>query len=278
MKLIYENDRGKVVMHGGGDGTFNIIEIRGLSLPDSDVNSVYYPNVAGCKVESITPLERSITVSADARDKTGSQISRAINVFSKAGTITIVSGGKIRKISARCVSFEPNKRRGIYVPFAVQFVADDPYFTDVYETKTAVRKREKVLVSPFVLPCAVSIRKVEADIINHGDSEVEPVFEITSTSGAVCPYGIVIRNESKNEEIKINTDVSAGEVITVDVKNRKITSNTRGNLISCLDNETSISRFSFDTGISTTKVIAQDIEGEIYVTCTFNNRYIYAVV
>jgi len=42
MKFIYENDRGKVVMYGGNGDGFNIIEIRGLSLPENDIDSIYY--------------------------------------------------------------------------------------------------------------------------------------------------------------------------------------------------------------------------------------------
>ena len=37
MKLVYENERGKVVMKGGGSDTFNITQIKGISLPENDV-------------------------------------------------------------------------------------------------------------------------------------------------------------------------------------------------------------------------------------------------
>ncbi len=276
MKLTYENDRGKIVMRGGGADVFNIIEIRGLSLPENDINSVYYPNRAGCVVESMTPQERAITISGDARDATGNNILRAMNIFSKAGTITISSGGRTRKILARCISFEPNKRRGNYVPFAVQFMAENPYFSDVYETKVAVNKREKLLATQFVLPCALSLRKTEALLINKGDAPVEPVFILSSLDGAVCPCGIVIENLSNGQKIKLNTDIQPGEKITVDIKNRRIISDLRKNLISCLDDETSISDFCLDLGVSTVRISASDMEGRLYAECIFNNNYICA--
>ncbi len=278
MRLIYENERGKVVMHGGGGDGFNIIEVRGLSFPDSDVDSVYYPNVAGCSVEGVTHMERTITVSGDVYDKTNNKIVRAMKVFSKDGIITISSGGKTRKISARCISFEPNKRKGMYTPFTAQFVADNPYFTDMYETCVNINKREAKLSSPFVPPFTASTRKTEADIVNQGDSSIEPVFLISSFNGAVCPKGIIIKNLQNGNEIKLVTDIKAGEIITVDIKNCKITSNQRGNIISCIDNETSISRFSVDIGISTVKITAEDIDGAITADCRFNNKYIYAVI
>lgn len=276
MKLTYENERGKVSMYGGGGSIFNIIEIRGLSMPENDIDSVYYPNVAGCVVEKSTPQERAITISADARDITGKNILRAMNIFAKPGTITIASGGRTRKISARCLSFETNKRKGIYVPFVLQFMADNPYFQDAQNTKTVINKRENLLATSFILPCAVSVRKIEAMLINKGDVPIEPVFNITSLNGAVCPDGIVIENLDTGAKIKLNTNIYAKETIEVDVKNRHITSSVRGNIISCLDEETSISAFFLDLGVSNIKISAQDIEGDMYAECTFNNNYICA--
>ncbi len=276
MKLTYENERGKIVMCGGGADVFNIIEIRGISIPENDIDSVYYPNVAGCVVVSSTPQERVITISADAKDKTGKNISYAMSVFSKPGTITIVSNGKSRKISARCISFEQNKRKGIYVPFVLQLMAEDPYFTDIYDTELVVNEREKKLSSQFVLPCVLSLRKAEVMIINKGDVSIEPIITLTSRTGAVCPKGILIKNLDNESLIKINTDISAGEEIVVDIKNRRVMSSLHGNYISRLDDETSISDFIVDLGISTLRITADDIEGEFFAECTFNNRYISA--
>lgn len=276
MKLTYENERGKIVMYGGGEGIFNIIEIRGLSLPENDIDSVYYPNVAGCVVQSSTPQERAITISADARDAAGTNVLRAMNIFSKPGTITIASGGRTRKISARCLNVETNKRKGIYVPFVLQLMADNPYFQDVHDTKTVINKREKLLATSFLLPCAMSVRKTEAMLVNKGDVPIEPVFNISSLNGAVCPDGIVIENLDSGVKIKLNTDIGAKETIEVDVKNRRILSSERGNIISCLDEETSISAFFLDLGVSTVRISAQDIEGDMYAGCTFNNNYICA--
>lgn len=278
MKLTYENKRGKVVMYGGGGDGFNIIEIRGLSLPENDMETVYYPYVAGRKVESVTPLERIITLSGDILDKTNKKLERAINVFSHPGTIIINSNGKVRKISARCISFEPNRRRGNFVPFAAQFVADDPYFTDVNETRVYLFKQEKKLGTQFIPPCMISSRKTEADIINCGDGAIEPVFEISSLQGVVCPNGITVRNRQNGNEIKLMCDIEKNEVITIDVKMRKITSNKRGNLISFMTDETSISRFLVDNDISTLEVVADDMKGNLYAVCRYENRYLYALI
>ncbi|MBO5733811.1 MAG: phage tail family protein [Clostridia bacterium] len=278
MKLIYENERGKIVMNGGGSKGFNITQIRGISLPECDVEAVRYPYMAGQVVTRVTPMERTITISADVRDDNKKELSRAMNVFSAPGTISITSCGKTKKINVRCVNFEPNKSKGAYIPFTVQFCADCPYFEDIYDTAVYIAKREGKLASAFVLGCVFSVRVLKNLVINYGDVSVEPVFEISSVDGAVCPQGICIKNNKNGNEILLNTDVLAGETITVDIKNRKIKSNKRGNLISCLAQDTAISRFSIDVGVSEIEILTPEISGKLSVKCRYNNSYMSAVV
>lgn len=278
MKLVYENERGKVVLKGGGRGGFNITQIKGISLPENDVRTIRYPNVAGQTVTSATPMERFITISADVRDEQKKYIAHAMRVFSVPGTIYITSFGKTKKIKGRCVSFEPNKSKGAYIPFTVQLCADNPYFEDIYETKTQICIRNELLKSPFVLSTRFSERLLKNNVINHGDIAVEPVFEITSLEGMVCPEGIKIKNLTNGNEITINTDIEPGEVITVDMKRRKITSNTRGNIIACVAEHNSLAQFLVDVGVSEIEISATGATGEIIAVCRHNNNYISAVV
>ena len=278
MKLVYENKRGKVVMNGGGRGGFNITQIKGLSLPENDVSTVRYPNMPGQIVTRLTPMERIVTISADVRDENKRELSRAMGVFSAPGTLYITSRGKTKKIEARCVSFETNKSMGAYTPFTVQFCADQPFFEDLYETVTPISNRRGILTSPFVLGCVFSERTLKNMVINRGDAKTQPVFEISSTAGAVCPYGIYIKNLNNSDEITLNTDVLAGEVITVDIKNRKITSNQRGNIISCLAEYTSLADFSIEPEIVVCEISAKEISGEITAVCKHNNLYASVVV
>ncbi len=278
MKLVYENKRGRIVMYGGGADGFNITQIRGISLPESDVSTIRYPNVAGQTVTRSTPMERMITVSADIKDENRKQITRAMGIFSYPGVIYITAYGKTKKINARCVSFEVNKNQGAYVPFVVQFCADNPYFEDIYECKTPIYNRVGKLHSTFVLGCVFSERMLNNNVINRGDTDIEPVFEISSESGASCPEGITIKNATNGNTITLNTDILIGEKITVDVKNRKITSNIRGNMIFCLSEETALTNFVMPVGISAIEVLAPDLDGKLNIWCLHNNNYISVVV
>lgn len=278
MRLVYENERGKIVMHGGGGQNWNITRIAGVSLPEFDVNSVRYPYMPGQVVTRANVMERYITVSGDVRDENRKHISRAVNVFSVPGILYVESFGKTKKINVRCVSFEPNQNKGAYIPFTVQFCADNPYFEELYETKTQISYRKKKLLSPFVLGCAFSERMLRNNVINRGDAVCEPVFEISSLCGALCPYGISIKNLRNGNTIKLMTDVLDNELITVDVKNRKIVSSKRGNLLSCLAEFASLAEFSLDTGVSAVEIVAEGISGEIQAVCRHTNNYISADV
>lgn len=278
MKLVYENERGKVVMHGGGSAGFNIISISGLSIPENDVTAVHYSNMPGQVVTKSVPLERIITISADVRDENRKYISNAMKVFSIPGTVYITSSGKTKKIKCRSISFEPGKKRGSYIPFTIQLCADNPYFEDIYETTTNIYKKEKKLASPFVLGCVFSERIVKNNVINSGDVPVEPVFYITSQEGIECPNGITIKNVTNGDEIVLNTDIGAGETITVDIKNREIKSNLRGNIISSLAKDTSLSRFSLDIGISLVEVSSHGSNGKLIAVCKHNNSYVSVVI
>ena len=265
-------------MHGGGANGFNITQISGLCIPENDISAVRYPNIAGRVVTRATPMERVITISADVSDDNKRYISNALRVFSIPGTVYITSLGKTKKIKCRSIAFEPGKKKGSYVPFTLQLCADYPYFEDMYETVTNISKREAELSSPFILGCAFSKRLFKNNVINYGDVAIEPVFEISSKEGVACPSGITIKNLTNGNSITLNTDVLAGETITVDVKKRTITSNLRGNMISCIAKDTSLSRFVLDVGVSLVEISAPGTEDKIVSLCRHNNSYASVVI
>lgn len=278
MRLVYKNERGKISMHGGGNVGFNIISISGLSLPENNVNTVRYPNIAGQTVTKSTPMERFITISGDVCDENSKQMTNAARIFSLPGTLYITTYGKTKKINCRTVSFDVGNKRGSYIPFTVQFCADNPYFEDMYETKVFISRREKKLSSPFVLGCEFSKRWTKSNVINSGDVALEPVFEISSQNKNVHPEYITIKNLTNGAFITLITDVLAGETITLDIKKREIKSNLRGNMLSCINKESSLSRFLLDYGVSVVEFSAPGSSGELTTICKYNNSYVSATV
>lgn len=277
MRIVYKNERGKITMYGGGKRGFNIINISGLSLPENNVNTVRYPNVAGQIVTKSTPMERYITIFGDVYDENSKQMADAARVLSIPGVLYITNRGKTKKINCRTISFEAGNKKGSYVPFTMQFCADNPYFEDIYETRIYISNREGKLSSPFVLGCVFSERMTKRNVVNYGDAAIEPVFEISSEKECLCPEGINIINTKSGESITLLTDVLAGETITVDVKNREITSNLRDNMLFCIKKDTSLSKFSLEPGVSLLEITAPGLSDNLTVVCRYNNSYVTAV-
>lgn len=278
MQLIYENSLGRVCMHGGTGTNFNITNITGLSVPDTEAVTVRYPDVRGQTVTRISALARTITISGDIKDKSGAYVSRAAAIFSMPATLFVTSGRGTRKIACRCTSFEPSKRCGTYVPFTLQLIADDPYFQDVQESCVNIAKRTHLMKSPFTLPAVVSIRNCETDVINRGSIPAEPVFEISASANALCPNGIVIKNQSAGTQIKLDTGVSANETIVIDIGNRRITSSVRGNLLKTLADDSVLSDFFLTAGTNRIKVIAENEAEPLKIVCRYRNCYPEAIV
>lgn len=278
MKLTYENEIGRVVLRGGTDSVYNITEIGGLSIPETMVDFVRYPDTAGQTVTRISVLPRTITIAGDICDKTGKYTSHAAKVFSRGGTVHVTTNRSTRKINCRCVSFEPSKRRGTFVPFTMQLIADNPYFEDVVESKTYLAKKSKLLASSFSLPAIFSKRTGEAVVINRGDVFCEPVIEISALEEAKCPKGIVIQNRTTGASLKLTACVLAGECIKVDVENRKVSGSIQGNLIGCLASDTPMSKFLLAEGVNDLCVTAEDEEQTLFVVCRYRNKYAEAVL
>lgn len=277
MQLIYKNELGIVRLSGKHSDGFCITEISGLSLPQTHANTVNYPGVPGQTVLSLSVMARTITISGDVKDKTGTCVSKAAAVFSRPGALFIYSSNKNKKIACRCQSFIPEKRKGIYVPYVIELVCDNPLFEDVAEKKVDILTKQRLLKNSFVLPCAFSSHKTQGRVINSGTYKNEPVFEISCLTDAACPDGIVIENLTTNKKIVLNTDVLSGECITVDVKSRKITSNLRQNLLDVLSDDSVLSELYLGVGINDLLAKADNEASLINVKCKFTNTYVEAV-
>lgn len=278
MKLIYENAVGRLEFYGGSDRIFNITDIEGLSIPDLEADTVRYPDMPGQTVNRISLLPRTITLSGDIRDKDGRYVELAAKILSKPGVLYVVSRRNTRKISCRSISFEPRKRQGIFVPFALQLICDDPCFTDVSEKKEAIYKREKLFKNEVLFPQMLSSRTTKGTLYNHGSFSVNPVIFITAPKGAACEKGITIANETTGAKLCLSCEILSGETVTVDCDTRKITGSEQGNLITKLLKTTPLSGFFLEIGANVLNVTAEDETSPLQVEVLYQNKYLEAVI
>ena len=278
MKLIYENAVGRLLFRGGSDRIFNITEIEGLSIPDIEADVVRYPDTPGQSLNRISLLPRAITLSGDIRDKNGKYVELAAKILFTPGTLYVVNKRHTRKILCRTVSFQPLKRRGIFVPFTLQLMCDDPCFTDVTEKKEAVYNRVKLFKNEVLFPQMFSSRTTKGTLYNQGSFPLSPVIFITAPKGAACEKGITVLNETTGAKLYLACEILNGETVTIDCDNRKITGSKQGNLITKLSKVTPLSGFLLEKGANIVGVTAEDESAPLQVEVLYQNKYLEAVI
>lgn len=281
--VSYENEYGKIGMGGGAHPRFNIREITGLGLPEKNYNTVTYAGTDGQETISETVLPRTITIGGDISGNLQHEIANAAKVLNHPGTLYIQSLAKRRRIPCRCIAFDISERRQgkLFQPFVFQFTADSPYFLDMENRTIAVFKRIDQITPSFSFPLVFTRRDNEADIVNAGDSNTEPIFYIYNTARAASTYsdeyGIEIVNQTTGASIFLLYHTQDGEVITIDIPRRKISSDVNGNIINCISDDTFLSDFTLTPGTNHITVTNHNIDENIEVMCEYSSRYVEAV-
>lgn len=287
MHVTFENELGKIEMGGGNHQKVNIREITGLSLPEKNYNVVTYAGQSGQETISEAAAARTITIGGDIRGRLQKETTRMARILNRPGTLFIHSGNKHRRIPCRCTAFDISERQGRIIQcFAMQFTADDPAFLDQENKQIAVFQRTDQIKGTFTFPLVFTVRKTEADIVNMGDCETEPVFTITSSGATVTgdDYGVEITNETTGSTIFLKYRMSADETVTIDIPNRTITSdqpsdeNQNGNLINYISDNTFLSAFQLSLGTNHIKAVDHNQSANFDVVCEYSNKYIEAVV
>lgn len=275
MRIEFTNSLGKIVF---GTGDMRIIEIDGTGLAPKVRNTVNYAGIVGQNKLSDTVGARTVTIKGDLKSSSPQSIlTRMMRILDTSGTLILRVGAKGRRIAAECVEFDISDRNGVYQPFILQFICDYPYFSDITQTEIYIFKVQNLLKTQFTLPCMFSQRECKQNIYNSGDVVCEPIFEFTALSDGAEDGSITIENETTAQQITLNYRMSAGEVITVDIESRKITSDTAGDIIYSLDDDSYLSDFWLDKG-NNSIVVTNGSGGEMKAVCAFSNKYIEAVV
>lgn len=275
MQVEFKNSLGRIVF--GKDYDLRIIDIDGLALAPKIRNTASYAGILGEYKLSESVGARTITLKGDLKlGAAQNTLTRMIRILNQSGTLTLHSGSKRRCIEAECIEFDTAGKNAVYQPFILQFICDYPYFSDTIESKFYVFEVSKLLKTQFTLPCMFSKRIHRQTVQNGGDIVCEPRFEITAL-GDSDGGGITIENTTIDRKITLNYKLTKGEVITVDIEKRKITSDKNADIIYSLDDDSYLSDFWLKKGKNVI-VVTNGSGGEISAVCRFFNKYIEAVV
>lgn len=282
LTLIYKNDIGEAVMHGGGSRQLRLKELAGFGTVEFEYSGAVYPGCDGQKTLSRRALPRTLTIAADI---TGSgaaeELRRIIDVMSEPGMLYISDGGAIsRRIYCnRCEIPDAERRvRGRLCSFTVQFICDSPYFEDTEDTEIPIYRRIKLLSTEFSLPCKFGSVTSQNTALVIGSATVEPQITIRFTRDFETEESITVTNVTTGAKISFEYLPQAGDTVCADIAERRLISSRYGDITETLSDDTYLNDFCLERGKNVLNVSVGDVESGVLVACTFNNKYFEAAV
>lgn len=278
--IRFYNELGNIDFGGGRSRSlWKVTKADGLALCGKTFTYAKYAGSDGQKIIDASVNARTITLSGDifCGDSFIYEFESAMSVLEEKGILEINTALGKRHIKARCCDFVQGERKGKYMLFTVQFLCDNPYFEDSCMTEVAVYKEIPYLDKDFQFPGEFSGRISRRNIEYHGTRWTEPIFHISIDEGVNGDDVLIIKNHTSGESLAFNYAGVLGEVITVDVKRRKIYNQDGENLLMYLDDDSFFGGFHLNPGNNDIEVINRNVSTGISVSCCYTNRYCEAV-
>lgn len=265
-------------MDGSGEGDIKIISLDGLGMPEKSFQVAQYAQQPGQETLSATDNARTITVKCDLNVGTGrqSELSRIMGVFYMPGTLTIDTDIRRRDIACYCNAFELLDRHPGIQAFSVQFIADNPYFKDATAAVDNVVEITDLLKTTFTLPTVFSKIQTEADVLNSGHLNTEPIFEIRNTGAAFQDKEINLFNDTTGQKISFTASMDDDSLVEVNVENREILQDGE-DITNNITDDTYLSDFWLIPGVNHIRAETTDKSLGIGISCQHTNLYIEAV-
>lgn len=280
MEILYKNEFGCVRFVGSGYGEWHIMDVTGLGLPLRTFETVTYAGEAGQVTLSERFEARTVTLSAEVRGKSREEraviYTEALKVFAHPGDLT-VRGVRERRIRARVADIAEGERHGNFKTYAVQFVCDSPFFTDVSEQRAAMYLREDLLGrdtgGKFTIgEGQVLTRRITGGtLLNDGDFECAGVMKIQTFGEGEAE--LEIENAATGGAVKLT--VTAKKTYTIDFDARTITDETGADALEILSSDSYLSDFYLVPGANEIRFTVES-ESVSEAEFTYNKRYLSA--
>ena len=302
MKITLANDFGVFEMGGGSHPSARVQEIVGIGLPSKEMQSVTFSGQPGITNTGIRDRERTITIKFDFY---GDQkdVEKLLRIVYRETDILISSGGRRRKISGICINPE-DVEKIIYhrwYAIALQFVCTSPYFSDFYNTKVTIAQRidqfptgqgemtneetGETTVKWYIdlSVDAIATKRINtAEITIQGDIPIYPVIRIqnnsVATAGVLADYGIEVVNKTTGCRIFLDYEIAQGEVVTIDLPNRRVVSSKNGNITQHLSDDTILEDFVLELGTNEIEATNENTNEDISVVMEYSNQYAMVVI
>lgn len=277
MRLKFVSEE-KVLQMGTDDGfDASIIEISGLGVPEKKYNTTRYVDMPGQITVSASVLPREISIKGDIRIAKSMPIGAYHIFFLNGGELYIFTQRGKKKIAYNPKSFKTGQKNGDFVSFELCIICDFPYFSDSVNNAYRIYKRIDKITDDFILPAVFTERVTEADIINSGQVDAEPLIKIECTKQGVYSGGIRLYNALTQKELKLDVNLSLGEIIEIDVNKRTVSSNMRQNCFGVLSQNCVLSEFVLGKGINHISLFNQNDGETVSCSISFDNLYAEAI-
>lgn len=279
MTFTFKNSFGSFSLFGFGTDGFCVCSVSGLEPPQKTRNTVSYIGEDGCFEDLSQYSQRIITLSCDVRlgENTKNEMRKAMKILSKECVLSVKTSDSEREITVNSASFTLGKRYHNYQTFVIQLICDYPHFCDSLPTECTIFKKEKLLAKDSTLPKIFSKRLSECIVKNSGDLKIYPEIVITKNDDIVRENEIKIENMTTGKSILIHKAMVMDEVVTIDVKNRRITSSIDGNILKALDIYSSLSDFWCEPGENNIRVLLGGEQSGTEIKVNYFNEYLEAI-
>lgn len=259
---------------------YRIKELDGFGLPAKRYDTVDYANQPGITTTGSKDLARTLTITCDIK---GGQRERnaVLRAFYYPGTLFCKFGNTKRKIDCKCSNMSDIELRGRsdISTFTVQLQCDWPYFEEWFNITQVISDCKNTITgTTFTLPCVFSEYLKSGTVENLGDLMVYPTIKIKTLEDTTSDNSyIIFKNDSTGNKIKFKHSLRKGDVVTINVPERKIISSKSGNIINTLTDDSDLGGIYLQKGKNK---ISFDIDGAdlqlLHSTITFNPNYIMA--
>ena len=282
MHIEVRSKNGSFEIGGGNHPVGRLLEIDGIGLPGSTVQQTTFAGMPGYVANDRCDNARTITMSVDLSME-ASGIEKVYRVLQEECEIIFFLKRKWRKITGICLNASDAEKIifGKLYKLVMQFECPHPYFTDYSPVAISLATRTDLFPTTIedgqgyiTLPAVATKREQSKVITNKGDTIIYPVITVTSRTNL---EEIRISNLTTGNFLKLRYSIATNEIITIDVKNREITSNIHGSVLNKISDDTILSEFYLRYGEN--ELTVADIEGEMVdAIISFENQYKAVVI
>ena len=261
MDLIYRNNQGEIFFSGSSKGYVHITSIEGTGLIEKTRKSYNFPTIPGQNTYYEKDRERVITMSCDYEINTEVSMEEIIRILYHKGELILSHNGISRKIPCYCEELKMGESIGKYKIFAIQFVCDNPYFTNLEKEYLPIFDTQKNIKNGFTLPTVLSQRTNTRIIDNISYIPTNPKIYVFYKGTDEITGNITLSNSTTGAEIALSElPLKKDDKILIDIQNRTIERNDHENLLQYLTDTSFLYEFNLVPGENVISALADNID------------------